>query len=111
MYRFSLFENDTVLESRIVSPLSTIEGAIVLSGLPQNAYVQIYGLERLARTDSVGRFTIDDLPAGKMEDGEWEYKLRVISIQRDGTQKVFMYELEIKPGVNSNNISIELDDD
>lgn len=103
-------KNDTVrLETRIVQPDVKVNGTIVLSGLPQNAYIQIYGLERLGRTDSSGKFEFSDLPVGRCEVNECEYKLRVFTRLSNGTYTSTDYELELTSDSTGKVIRIELE--
>jgi hypothetical protein len=110
LYRTTVATGNTnQLETRVVTPVTKIKGTIVLSGLPQNAYVQVYGLERLGRTDADGNFEIRDLPLGKCEYLECEYKLRIFAPQAGGGIKAVETELEIKSDPNGNILSIDLD--
>jgi hypothetical protein len=110
LYKFSLDSTDTArLETRIVTLMPRVVGAIKLFGLPQNAYVQIYGLERIGRTDSLGSFEIDELPVGKCEEKECEYTLHVLARQPDGSFKASIYELELTPDISGNVIHVELE--
>jgi hypothetical protein len=105
---------DTVfLSTRVVAPVKEIKGTI-LTGLPKNAYIQIYGIERISKTDSLGRFELLDLPFGECERGECEYKVRVIIPLNNGEFKVYNNrELEIQTDSNGNikDIELELDDE
>jgi hypothetical protein len=101
------------LESRIIAPVKHIEGTIIISGLPGNALIQVYGIERVTRSNPAGKFELNDLPVGKCEKNECEYKLKVTIPQKDGSVKVYNSELEIKFD-SSNNIiktEFELEDD
>ena len=112
LYRLSLNQTspDTVkLETRTLQRVIKIDGTIVLSGLPQNAYIQIYGLERLGRTDSLGNFEFSDLPVGDCEDNECEYELRAFVLLNDGSYKSTDYELELKSDTTGNIIHVELE--
>jgi hypothetical protein len=102
-------EDTFYLSTETVKPLKTIKGTLTLQGLPQNAYVLIYGMERYAKTDSVGKFTIANLPVGNCEDAKCEYDLEVLDIQADGTIKPFEYELEILRDNAERIIYIELE--
>jgi hypothetical protein len=110
LYKTTSITRDTNrLNTRIVKPVSKIVGSIVLSGLPQNAYVQVYGLERLGRTDANGKFEIQALPIGDCEHLECEYKLRIFSPQANGGIKVLETELEVKSDLAGNVLSVELE--
>lgn len=110
LYKSGHAINDTIkLGTHVVKPVTRISGTIVLSGLPQNAYVQIYGLERLGRTDTAGWFEINELPIGECEHGECEYKLRFFAPLATGGVKVVETELEIKADPNGNVLSIEME--
>jgi hypothetical protein len=112
LYKLSLNQTspDTVkLETRTLQPDIKINGTIVLSGLPQNAYIQIYGLERLGRTDSLGKFEFSDLPVGRCEDNECEYKLRAFALLKDGSYKSTDYELELKSDTTGNVVHVDLE--
>jgi hypothetical protein len=104
---------DTVrLSTRVVEPVKEIKGTI-LTGFPKNAYIQIYGIERISKTDSLGRFELIDLPFGECERGECEYKLRILIPLINGTFKVYNnVELEIQIDSNGNikDVELELDD-
>jgi hypothetical protein len=101
---------DTVaLGTKIVEQLKDIQGSILLHGLPQNAYVQVYGLERVGRTDSLGRFEIKNLPPGDCENGKCEYELHVLIVQKDGTIVHQDYELEILWNTSGRVIQVELE--
>jgi len=92
----TVINHDTVrLSTHIVEPLKKIQGTIILYGLPQNAYVMIYGLERVDKTDSLGKFILENLPVGDCEDTVCEYELKVLVPQIDGTLSPYKYELEI----------------
>jgi hypothetical protein len=110
LYKTIASISDTLqLGTRVVHPVTKISGSILLSGLPHNAYVQIYGLERLGRTDSTGHFEIQELPLGECEHGECEYKLRIFAPQATGGIKVVETELEVNSDPNGNVLSIELE--
>jgi hypothetical protein len=101
---------DTVfLSTHMIEPLKEIRGRIVLFGLPQNAYVLVYGLERMSKTDDIGRFVITDLPVGDCDENECEYKLMVFV--RDTNKKLIPheYELEIERTLTDSIIRIELE--
>ncbi len=103
--------NDTiVLPTRVVGPVKKIQGSIILSGLPQNAYIQIYGIERIGRSDSTGKFEITDLPVGQCKDDECRYKLRVMVLQSNNQVKIYDYKLEIETDKNKNVVEVELDE-
>jgi hypothetical protein len=97
LYKKHVLALDTVA-TRIVLPVAKINGTVTVSGLPANAYVQIYGLERLCRTDSAGRFEINDLPVGKCEEGECEYRVRFLIPGAGGGYTVRESELELSAG-------------
>lgn len=117
LYKIGINKSDTFdtivhLSTRIVKPVKIIKGSIVLSGLAQNAYIQFFGLEKIGRTDSMGRFEITNLPAGECEEGECEYKLRILVPQINGGFKKYNSELEIKTDSTGNikNVNLELGD-
>jgi len=101
------------LEPRIIAPVKHIEGTIIISSLPSNALIQVYGIERVTRSNPAGKFELNDLPVGKCEENECEYKLKVTIPQKDGTVKIYKSELEIKFDSNNNIIKteFELEDD
>jgi hypothetical protein len=101
------------LEPRVIAPVKHIEGTIVISSLPSNALIQVYGIERVTRSNPAGKFEINDLPVGKCEENECEFKLKVTIPQKDGTVKIYKSELEIKFDSNNNIIKteFELEDD
>ncbi len=103
--------SDTVrLPSKIVSPVKDIKGTIVLNGLPRNAYIQFYGVERVGRADSNGIFKIEQLPPpADCEKNECEYKLRVTVIMKDKSVKVYESELEVRFDTNQNIIDVEFE--
>ncbi len=109
LYKFSFKQDSLVLATRIVKPAVKVYGKITLTGLPANAYVQVYGLEKLSRTDSTGAFEIKDLPEGECEQNECEYKLRILSPQPNGSVKSLDYELEINSGSDTTIARIELE--
>ncbi len=113
LYVFDIIKNaieDTFyLSTETVKPLKTIKGTLTLQGLPQNAYVLIYGMERYAKTDSIGMFTITDLPVGNCEDAKCDYDLEVLDVQADGTITPFKYELEILRNNAERIIYVELE--
>jgi hypothetical protein len=98
-------QNTLRLPTRVVSPVAELSGTV--TGLPVSAYVQIYGLERLARTDSSGSFEFCDLPAGNCEEGECEYKLRILVPMAGGGVKSINYEMEVKAG---GKVTVEIKD-
>lgn len=102
-------EDTFYLSTTTVAPLKTIKGTLVLQGLPQNAYVLIHGMERLAKTDSAGKFTITDLPVGNCEDAKCEYDLKLLVKKDDGTITPFKYELEILRDNSERIIQVELE--
>lgn len=117
-YRVDLSKDtlsDTVrLMPRIVRQTKILNGTIVLNGLPGNAYVQFYGLERVGRTDSKGSFKIEQLPPPvECERNECEYKVKITVILSDKSVKVYNSELEIRFDSNQNilNYEFELEDD
>jgi|GEM_PF-1456538 len=97
------------LETRIIQPVKELEGTITISGLPRSAYIQVYGLERIAKSNASGNFELDDLPVGHCEENECEYKLRVTIPQGDGTVKTYDSELEIEYDINNNIIKVEFE--
>lgn len=102
---------DTIfLPTRVVEPVKKVQGSIILSGLPQNAYIQIYGIERFGRSDSTGKFEITDLPIGQCDDDECKYKLRVTVLQANNQLKTYYYKLEIETDKSKNIIEVELDE-
>jgi hypothetical protein len=114
LYKITVDNGDSLdtirLSTRVVKPVKELKGSIILFGLPQNAYIQVYGLERIARTDSLGKFEISQLPIGESEKGECEYKLRVIVPQKDGSFKIYENcELEIKTDSTNNIIYTEFE--
>jgi hypothetical protein len=102
-------EDTFYLSTETVKPLKQIKGTLVLHGLPQNAYVLMYGMERVAKTDSIGRFTITDLPVGNCEETKCEYDLMVLVTEIDGTLTPFEYELEILRDNTERIIYVELE--
>jgi hypothetical protein len=53
------------IPEEILLPTCTIEGALeAIPGASAPSYVQIFGLDRATRTDSMGRFAFSNLPAG-----------------------------------------------
>lgn len=96
------------LETRVLTPLTTLTGNIVIAGLPQNAWIQIYGLEKLGKTDETGRFVITELPLGDCEHNECEYLLR-ITTEQNGTITTTDYELEIEWNGDGIIVEIELE--
>lgn len=115
LFKCNLATKDTVILSpRIIEPVVSISGEVVLAGLPRNAYILIKGLERVGRSDSQGRFTITDLPVSECEEdegeNECEYSLRAIVPNADGTTTTIPYELEIERDMNGNvKLPIELE--
>lgn len=59
-----------------LTPVAAVTGSVAFSGdtaaRRPAVYVQIYGLERIAKADSFGRFRFNDLPQGT-------YSLRIVS--------------------------------
>jgi hypothetical protein len=107
LFKVSPKQGPLKLATRVVNPVASIIGEIIITGLPVSAYVQIYGLERLGRTDASGSFTFTDLPVGKCEEGECEYKLRILVPKATGGIKSIDYELEVESG---GKVSIEIED-
>jgi hypothetical protein len=97
------------LETRIVKPVTKITGGLKLNGLPAYAYIQIYGLEKVGRTDSTGHFTITDLPEGKCDHEECSYRLLITTIQKDGSVLTVGKTLQIEKEGNSFDIELEGD--
>jgi hypothetical protein len=110
LFRVTVPTADTVsLPVRIVSPVKVLAGKIIVSGMPKNAYVLIYGLERVGKTDSQGRFEITELPVGNCDEGECEYKLRIIIPTGTGAIKSIDTELEIEFDAQGNIKEVEID--
>lgn len=111
LFKCAFGPNDTlVLSPRTVEPAVSVSGEIIIAGLPRNAYILIYGLELVGKSDPLGRFTITNLPVGKCEYNECEYNMRVIVPNADGTTTSIEYEFEIKRDINGNVIlPIELE--
>jgi hypothetical protein len=83
------------LPLRVVTPVKILIGKVIVSGMPKNAYVLIYGLERVGKTDSHGRFMITDLPIGECDKGECKYKLLILVPDRANAYKSMESELDI----------------
>lgn len=65
LLEFSSGDRDTHhLETRVLAPTGTIRGSVA-AGSAAGAYVQIYGLDRVARAGADGAFAFGDLPAGR----------------------------------------------
>jgi hypothetical protein len=112
LFKVKYNTSDTVkLTTRIMEPVAKVQGTIVLHNLPQNAYVQIYGMEHVSKTDVNGNFEITELPLGKWESNECEYKLRIFIPQPDGTIKTKDYELELETDSLNNIGRIEFEKD
>jgi hypothetical protein len=113
LYKLLLADKDTVLATRAVGPTKTIDGTVKFSGVPENAYILIYGMERVAKTDANGKFDITGLPAGKCEEGECEYKILVIIPLAGGGTKTVQSEMEVEFDGTGNivTVEVELDDD
>lgn len=67
MGSFSHFERRDTLSSESLSaiqlkPLGSIQGQVNLPEGSIYAYVQVYGLDRIVKTDSLGKFVLDSLP-------------------------------------------------
>ena len=109
LYRCNIQDTETVaLENRILEPLTTLSGAIKLSGLPEYGWVQIYGIEALGKIDGNGDFTIDHLPIGDCSHHECEYKLRIL-IDSSGVVVAKDYELELEWNTSGTLIEIEIE--
>jgi hypothetical protein len=109
LYRCNIQDTETVaLENRILEPLTTLSGAIKLSGLPEYGWVQIYGIEALGKIDGNGDFTIDHLPIGDCSHHECEYKLRIL-IDSSGVVVAKDYELELEWDSSGTLVEIELE--
>jgi hypothetical protein len=98
LYKLSITTNDSVLPTRIVAPDATLSGTITVSGLPANAYIQIYGLERIGRTDSKGQYEIPNLPVGNCSENECEYKVRILIPKIGGGYTIKESEIEVTAG-------------
>jgi hypothetical protein len=76
LFTCSILTRDTVVDLGLdsVRPAATINGVIALQARKEvSLYVQVYGLERLARRDPLtGGFSISQVPAGN-------YSLRILS--------------------------------
>ncbi len=67
--------NPKVLIQDTLRPVGTLQGKVEIPpGAAGSLYVQVYGMERLARTNDTGFFILPDLPAGQI-------KFRVLSSQ------------------------------
>jgi hypothetical protein len=118
LYKVDLSQDtlsDTIwLPPRTMQPLKNLKGSIILNGLPRNAYIQIYGLERTGRADSNGSFRIEQLPPPVDCEGfECEYKLRITVLMHENAVQVYNSELEVHFDSNQNIIDVEfeLEDD
>lgn len=67
LFEFSTGDRDTmVLETRSLKPTGAIIGTIASGPAPASgAFVQIYGLDRVARVNPAGAFSFNDLPEGR----------------------------------------------
>jgi len=66
LFDCSIHGHDSInLGPDTLRPYAAISGTI--DSLQGPAYVQVYGLERIVRVDSSGRFTITDLPQGALD--------------------------------------------
>jgi hypothetical protein len=109
LYKINGIAGDTVrLPDRTAAAMAAVQGSVLLSGLPQNAYIQIFGLDKVGRTDSLGRFEIGDLPSGDCGEGECEYQLRILIPLANGGFRTESAELELANAVNG-VISVELE--
>lgn len=61
----------TVVETIVLQKQGSISGSVTLPAGEAFAWVQIYGTDRLVKTDSTGAFTVDSLPPS-------EYQVRAI---------------------------------
>jgi hypothetical protein len=110
LFKVIMARPDTVrLPPRIVTPMKVLKGTIRISGLPANAYVLIYGLERGSRVNANGTFEISDLPLGKCEEGECEYRVRIIMQKSDGTILSVDSQLDIEFDAQGNIKEVELE--
>jgi hypothetical protein len=109
LIKLALTNDSQSLGTRIVKPVIKVLGKVTLTGLPANAFVQVYGLEILSRTDSSGSFEINDLPVGECERGECEYKLRIFSPLPGGGIVSKDCELEISSDKDTTIAKIELE--
>jgi hypothetical protein len=99
LYRFAIATMDSVvLTTRTVAPVAALSGTISVSGLPANAYIQIYGLERIGKTDSAGRYEIPNLPVGNCSENECEYKVRILIPNPGGGFTIKESEIEVTAG-------------
>jgi hypothetical protein len=103
--------SDTIhLPTKVVRPVKNINGTIVLNDLPQNAYIQFYGVERVGRADSNGVFKIEQLPPPvDCEKNECKYRLKITVVKRDNSVEVYKSELEVKFDSNQNVIEVEFE--
>jgi hypothetical protein len=109
LYKIDSMVTDTLhLPDRTAALMTTIKGSIKLSGLPSNAYVQIYGIDKIGKTDSLGRFEITELPTGDCEEGECEYKLRILVPKAGGGYTSKIAELELSNSANG-IVEVELE--
>jgi hypothetical protein len=99
LYKLSIATMDSViLTTRTVAPVAALSGTITMSGLPANAYIQIYGLERIGKTDSAGRYEIPNLPVGNCSENECEYKVRILIPKIGGGYTIKESEIEVTSG-------------
>ncbi len=111
LYRCDIQDTETItLEKRILEPLTKLSGAITLSGLPENGWVQIYGIEAIGKIDGNGDFTIDHLPIGDCSHNECEYKLRIL-IDSSGVIIAKDYELELEWDSSGTLVEVEIEAD
>ncbi|MBN1758550.1 MAG: hypothetical protein JW863_09545 [Chitinispirillaceae bacterium] len=96
------------LESRVLTSLKTITGDIIISGLSQNAWVHMYGIEKLGKTDQTGRFVINELPLGNCGHNECEFVLSIL-IVRNGIVTADDYQLEIEWNSAGDIVEVELE--
>jgi len=99
IFKVSVSASDSILlATRTVAPVATLSGTISLSDLPANAYIQIYGLERIGKTDSVGNYKIPNLPVGNCSEHECEYKIRILVPNSAGGYTAKESEIEVTAG-------------
>ena len=91
-----------------INASATVSWVARSSGLPQNAWVQMYGIEKLGKTDQAGRFVINELPLGDCEHNECEFILRIL-IVRNGTVTAEDYQLEIEWNSAGDIVEVELE--
>lgn len=87
----------------VLQKFSYLFGEIDISGIDNDAYVQVYGLDKISKVDSTGSFTIDSMPYG-------EHKIKV-TVPASNYDDLDNYKIVLSPNDSFSTGSLVLPKD